>query len=54
MSAMAHFCQRLHLPDKRTLGRVNSAIMYGLIGAGLVSCVFGATVYDVGRLFSAW
>jgi hypothetical protein len=51
---MGHFVERVHLPDRRTLGRVNSALMYGLIGAGLASCVFGATIYDVGRLFSVW
>jgi hypothetical protein len=25
-----------------------------LIGTGLVACAFGAIVYDVGHLFSAW
>jgi hypothetical protein len=44
----------MHLPDKQTLGRVNSAVMFGLIGAGMATCVLGATVYDVGRLFSIW
>jgi len=28
--------------------------MLGLIGTGLAVCVFGAVVYDLGHLFSAW
>jgi hypothetical protein len=40
--------------DKHTLARVNSALMLGLIGTGLAACAFGAIVFDVGRLFSAW
>jgi hypothetical protein len=50
---MAHFADKAHL-DRHTLGRVNSAIMLGLVGTGLVACAFGAIVYDVGRWFSAW
>lgn len=51
---MAHLVEKLHLPARQTLGRVNSAIMYGLIGVGMAICIVGATVYDVGRLFSVW
>jgi hypothetical protein len=54
MAAMVHFVERLHFPDKGTLGRVNSVVLFGLIGLGLATCVFGATAYDVGRLFSVW
>jgi|HubBroStandDraft_6_1064221.scaffolds.fasta_scaffold290851_2 hypothetical protein len=50
---MAHFAGKAHV-DKATLGRVNSAIMLGLIGSGLVACAVGAIVYDFGRWFSAW
>ena len=50
---MAHPVDKAHL-DKHTLARVNTALMLGLIGTGLVACAFGAIVYDVGRLFSAW
>jgi hypothetical protein len=51
---MAHLVDKAHFVDKRTLARVNTAIVFGLIGTGLAACVFGAVVYDVGRLFSAW
>lgn len=51
---MSNFVGMLHRVDMRTLGRVNSALLLGLIGGGLATCVFGAAVYDFGRLFSAW
>jgi hypothetical protein len=57
---MAHLVDKAHcadkhmLVDKHTLARLNTVIMLGLIGTGLAVCVFGAAVYDVGRLFSAW
>ena len=50
---MAHLADKAHF-DKQTLARVNSAIMLALIGGGLAVCVFGALIYDVGRLFSIW
>ncbi len=50
---MAHLADKAHF-DKRTLARVNSAIMIGLIGGGLLVCVLGAAAYDLGRLLSAW
>ena len=53
MAPMAHLVDKAHL-DKHTLARVNTALMLGLIGTGLVACAFGAIVYDVGHLFSAW
>ena len=49
-----HFAGKVHCVDRQTIERLNSAIMLGLIGTGLAVCVFGAAVYDVGRLFSAW
>jgi hypothetical protein len=33
---------------------VNKALVLGLIGTGLAACVFGAVIYDIGHLFSAW
>jgi hypothetical protein len=55
---MAHFVDKAHCVghgfDKHTLARVNTVLMLGLIGSGLAACVFGAVIYDVGRLFSAW
>jgi hypothetical protein len=50
---MAQLADKTHF-DKHTLARVNSAIMLGLIGGGLVLCVLGAVIYDLGRLFSIW
>jgi len=50
---MAHLIDKAHL-DKDTLARVNTVLMLGLIGTGLAVCVFGAVVYDLGHLFSAW
>ena len=50
---MAHLVIKAHV-DRDTLARVNSAIMLGLIGGGLVVCALGAVVYDVERLFWAW
>ena len=51
---MAHLVDKAHFVDKHTLARVNTALMLGLIGTGLAACVFGAVVYDLGRLFAAW
>lgn len=39
---------------RQVLARVNAAIMLGLVGSGLLACMLGASVYDLGRLFSAW
>jgi hypothetical protein len=50
---IAHFADKAHL-DRQTLGRVNSALMLGLIGGGLLACALGAFLYDVERLVSAW
>lgn len=50
---MAHLADKAHF-DKRTLARVNSAILLGLIGGGLAACVLGAVVYDLERLVSSW
>lgn len=48
-----HFDKHLHL-DRRSLARVNSAVMVGVIGGGLAICVLGAAIYDLERLFSSW
>jgi hypothetical protein len=50
---MAHLAEKAHV-DKATLARVNSGIMFGLIGSGLAACAIGAVIYDVGRWFSVW
>jgi hypothetical protein len=36
------------------IDRVESAVLLSIVGGGLVLCVFGATVYDIGRAFSVW
>ena len=51
---MIHLVEKAHFVDKQTLGRVNRAIVLGLIGSGLAACVIGAFIYDIGRLFSIW
>ncbi len=50
---MAH-AEKAHFVDKQMLGRLNSAIIVGVIGSGLAACVIGALLYDFGRLFSGW
>jgi len=50
---MAHLAQKAHF-DRAALARVNSAVIFGLIGGGLAACAISAIVYDLGRLFSAW
>jgi hypothetical protein len=50
---MAHLADKAHL-DKHTLARVNSAVMLIVIGGGLLACVLGAVIYDLGRLLSMW
>ncbi|MGB7035558.1 MAG: hypothetical protein WBD71_08520 [Xanthobacteraceae bacterium] len=50
---MVHLAAKAHF-DKRTLARVNAAVLLGVIGGGLAICVFGAAAYDLERLFSGW
>ena len=50
---MAHLVEKVHL-DKQALARVQSTIVFGLVGAGVAVCAFGAIAFDVVRLFSAW
>jgi hypothetical protein len=54
MAPMAHLVDKIHGVDWHTLVRVNTVLMLGVIGTGLAACVFGAVIYDVGHLFSAW
>ena len=50
---MVHFAEKAHL-DRVTLARLNSAIVFGLVGAGLAACAFGAIAFDIVRLFGNW
>jgi hypothetical protein len=50
---MARIRRKAHF-DRPTIARLNNALMIALFGSGLLACMIGASVYDVGRLFSAW
>lgn len=50
---MPHFTNKLHI-DTQKIDRVESFVLVSLIGGGLVLTVFGAAVYDIGRVFSVW
>ena len=50
---MAHLADKAHL-DRAMLARVNSAIVFGLVGAGVTACAMGAIWFDIVRLFSQW
>jgi hypothetical protein len=50
---MAHLADKAH-SDSRTLARINSALIFGLIGGGLLACAIGAFIYDIGRAFAVW
>jgi len=57
LARMPHFAgSYFHRPHlvRDVLDRVESAIVLGLIGAGLAACALGAVVYDVGRWFAAF
>jgi hypothetical protein len=49
----AHFADRLHV-DVGTLTRIQSAVIVGSIGSGLLACALGAFIFDLGRAVSAW
>jgi hypothetical protein len=51
---MALLLDRTHLLCWRALGRINSAILLGLVGGGLCACMLGAFAYDVHRLIALW
>jgi hypothetical protein len=52
-SDLAHFGDRVHL-DRGTLTRIQSAVIVGSIGSGLLACALGAFIFDLGRAVSAW
>lgn len=51
---MIHILGSEHFGARQALARLNAAIVLGLVCTGLLACMLGASVYDVGRLFSAW
>jgi hypothetical protein len=44
----------VHFVTIQTLARFNSSLMLVLVGSGLAACAIGASIYDAGRLLSAW
>jgi hypothetical protein len=36
------------------LTRIQSAVIFGSIGSGLLACALGSFIYDIGRAFAAW
>jgi hypothetical protein len=50
---VAHLADKAHL-DSRTLTRIQSAVIFGSIGSGLLACALGAFIFDVGRALAAW
>jgi hypothetical protein len=50
---MAYFVDRIHF-ESGTLTRIQSAVIFGSIGSGLLACALGAFIFDLGRAVSAW
>ena len=46
-----------HLADEAdtgTLTRIQSVVIFGSIGSGLLACALGSFIFDVGRALAAW
>jgi hypothetical protein len=50
---MAHLAEKANL-DTGTLTRIQSAVIFGSIGSGLLACALGSFIFDVGRALAAW
>jgi hypothetical protein len=50
---VAHLAEKAHL-DTDTLTRIQSAVIFGSIGSGLLACALGSFIFDLGRAFAAW
>jgi hypothetical protein len=50
---VADFVDGIHL-ESGTLTRIQSAVIFGSIGSGLLACALGAFIFDLGRAVSAW
>jgi uncharacterized membrane protein len=50
---VTHLVDRVHV-DSATLTRIQSAVIFGSIGSGLLACALGSFIFDVGRAFAAW
>ena len=49
----AHLADTIHV-EHNTLTRIQSAVIFGSIGSGLLACALGAFIFDVGRAVAAW
>jgi hypothetical protein len=43
-----------HLVDKEFVQRANTAMLLGILWAGLAVCVIGALAYDIAYWFQNW
>jgi hypothetical protein len=43
-----------HLVDKEFVQRANTAVLLGILWAGLAVCVIGALAYDLAYWFQNW
>ncbi len=50
---VAHLADKAHL-DRHTLTRIQSAVIFGSIGSGLLACALGAFVYDMWQVVAGW
>jgi hypothetical protein len=50
---VADFVDWIHV-ENGTLTRIQSAVICGSIGSGLLACALGAFIFDLGRAVSAW
>ncbi len=50
---MVHLAEKAHL-DSDTLTRIQSAVIFGSIGSGLLACALGAFVYDMWQVVAGW
>jgi hypothetical protein len=50
---LVHFAEKAHI-DREALARLHSTIVFGLIGAGLAACAFGAIAFDIVHGFGSW
>jgi len=49
---MAHLADKAHL-DTDTLTRIQSVVIFGSIGSGLLACALGSFIFDLGRALAA-
>ena len=50
---MAHLADKAHL-DSGTLTRIQSAVIFGSIGSGLLACALVAFIYDMWQVVAGW